>query len=254
MEITVLGCWAPYPRAGGACSGYLIRDGETAILLEAGNGSFSRLLEILDFRRLSAVIISHFHLDHCADLFCLRHAVKGARRDGSCAGPLLLFAPGEPRGDFESLAGDSEAFLTRPIENLPDEDGARVAVVGGLKLEFRPTRHSVPGYGVAVSGRNGRLVYSGDTAWFPELARLWTGARLLLCEASGLARDLGQIGEVHLTAHQAGELARESGASHLLLTHFWPEYDPLALQAEAAQACECPVMAVREGGTYSLTG
>lgn len=250
MEITILGCWAPYPRAGGACSGYLVRDGETAILLEAGNGSFSRLLGIMDFRQLSAVVVSHFHLDHCADLFCLRHALKGAGRDGSRQEPLLLLAPGEPVTEFQRLAVDETAFRTRPVESLPLRNGRHTLTVGGLTLEFLPTRHSLPGYGVAVSGRGRQLVYSGDTAYFPELAALWAGADLLLCEASGFYRDREQVGQMHLTALQAGELARASRAGRLLLTHFWPEYDPLALQAEAAQACECPVQAVREGETY----
>ncbi len=251
MELTVLGCWAPYPRAGGACSGYLVRDAETVILLEAGNGSLSRLLEIMDFRKLSAVIVSHFHADHCADLFCLRHALKGARRDGSRSEPLALFAPGEPGNDFQRLAGDSDAFLARPIESLPAANGTRRVSVGRLKLEFLPTHHSLPGYGLAITGGDRRLVYSGDTAYFPELARFWAGARLLLCEASGFARDAWQIGQVHLTARQAGELARESGAARLLLTHFCPEYDVEALCAEAAQVCRCPVLPAREGETYT---
>lgn len=252
MQITVLGCWAPYPRAGGACSGYLLRSGETFILLEAGHGSLSRLLEILDFRKLAAVIVSHWHLDHCADLFCLRHALKGARRDGSRTEPLLLLAPGEPADDLERLAGDSgDVFLVRPIESLAGGTGAPVTAVGQLKLEFWATRHSLPGYGVTATGKDGRLVYSGDTAYFPELARYCAGAGLLLCETTGFARDAAQIGQVHLTARQAGELARESGAARLLLTHFWPEYDVEALRDEAAAACACPVLAAREGQTYN---
>ena len=89
MELVVLGCWAPYPRAGGACSGYLIRAGGLNILLEAGNGSLSRLMTFIDFRYLDAVIVTHLHPDHYLDLFPLRHAVEGARRDGSRSVPLL---------------------------------------------------------------------------------------------------------------------------------------------------------------------
>ena len=250
LELTVLGCWAPYPRAGGACSGYLIRDGKTAIMLEAGNGSFSRLLEIMDFRGLSAVVVSHYHTDHCADMFCLRHAIKGARRDGSRVERLTLYAPGAPRDDFERLAAHGDAFDVRAIEELPVVDGFRTAQAGELKLGFWSTRHSLPGYGVAVTGGNRRLVYSGDTGRFPELGRFLEGAALLLCEASGFAGDEEQIGQWHLSARQAGELAAESGAARLVLTHFWPEYDPEQLRAEAAAYCRCPVSAAREGETY----
>lgn len=251
MHLTVLGCWAPYPRAGGACSGYLIRDKETAILLEAGNGSLSRLLGIMDFRNLSAVVVSHFHLDHCADLFCLRHALKGARRDGSRSEPLTLFCPGEPADDYQRLAGDADAFLARPVETLAAPNGVPEVTVGRLKLEFLPTSHSLPGYGLRVSDGDRRLVYSGDTAWFPGLAGSWGKSRLLLCEASGFARDEDRLAGMHLTARRAGELAGESGAERLVLTHFWPEYDVKTLCAEAAAACPCAVSPALEGTTYT---
>ena len=44
MELTVLGCSGSYsaPPAG-ACSGYLLRDGDTAIWMDCGNGSFTNL-------------------------------------------------------------------------------------------------------------------------------------------------------------------------------------------------------------------
>lgn len=252
MDITVLGCWAPYPQAGGACSGYLLREGETLVLLEAGNGSFSRLAAAVDFRALSAVIVSHFHLDHCADLFCLRHALKGARRDGSRVAPLTLFVPQEPRAEFERLAGDAGAFVVRTIESLSRRGDRFAGAAGSLEVEFLPTRHPLPGYGVAVSSSRGRFVYSGDTGCFPELAGHWEGAELLLCEATGLARDAAQLKDAHLTSVQAGELARASGAARLVLTHIWPEYDPAALAAEAAAAFGGPVATAREGETYSI--
>ena len=91
MKLTVLGCWAPYPKAGGACPGYLVQVGETNILLDCGNGVLSNLQRHLDFRSLNAVIISHLHPDHFADLFCLRHAIEGARRTDSNIKALPLY-------------------------------------------------------------------------------------------------------------------------------------------------------------------
>ncbi|NLK51079.1 MAG: hypothetical protein GX295_01340 [Syntrophomonadaceae bacterium] len=78
MRITVLGCWSPYPRAGGACPGYLLEFFDYRLLLECGNGSFSHLQAVTDFRTLDGAIITHFHEDHAADLFCLRHALMGS--------------------------------------------------------------------------------------------------------------------------------------------------------------------------------
>ena len=43
MELTVLGCSGSYGAPlGGACSGYLLRDGDTAIWMDCGNGTLHR--------------------------------------------------------------------------------------------------------------------------------------------------------------------------------------------------------------------
>ena len=43
LKLTILGCYGPYPKAGGACSGYLLEDETTKILIDCGNGVLSRL-------------------------------------------------------------------------------------------------------------------------------------------------------------------------------------------------------------------
>lgn len=256
MELTVLGCWAPYPRAGGACSGYLIREGGLNIFLEAGNGSLGRLMSFIDFRQLDAVIVTHLHPDHYLDLFPLRHAVEGARRDGSRYGPLKLFTPSSPAEEFSLLAGYKKAFVTAPIETLPRErlaggfDVQRLDL-GGLTIRFVSAKHSLPAFSVSVEG-DGKLVFSGDTARTEELVALAAGADLLLCEASGLDSDADYLKDAHLTARQAGEVAREAGAKRLFITHFWPEYEPAELGNQARAGFGGQTIPVREGETYRV--
>ncbi|MFX4262082.1 MBL fold metallo-hydrolase [Pelotomaculum propionicicum] len=254
MKLTVLGCWAPYPRAAGACSGYLLQDAGLNILLEAGNGSLSRLMNIIDFRSLDAVIVTHLHHDHYSDLFVLRYAIEGARRDGSRGEPLKLFLPGEPAVDYNLLAGYNKAFITKPIESLPREphdEGFEVysLTIGGLSFRFAPIKHPLPGYSVAA-GEPGGLVFSSDTTRTRAIEYLAQNAGLFLCEASGLDSDAEAMRDIHLTAGQAGELARDAGVKRLLLTHFWPEYDPALLGRQAEQAFKKTVELAREGETY----
>lgn len=256
MEITVLGCWAPYPRAGGACSGYLIRAGGLNVLLDAGNGALSRLMHFVDFRLLDAVIISHLHHDHYLDLFSLRHAIEGARRNGSRAAPLRLFAPAEPAAEFKLLASYEKAFAATTVESLPGERTSGGGItrrldLSGLTLRFAPAVHSLPGFSISVEGR-GKLVFSGDTAPTKELAALAEGADLFLCEASGQDSDAEAMQGAHLTARQAGETARQAGAKRLLLTHFWPEYDLTLLARQAGEGFGGQVSTAREGETYQV--
>lgn len=258
MDLTVLGCWAPYPRPGGACSGYLVRDGGTAVMLEAGNGSMGQLGLHFDFRQLSAVVLSHLHPDHYLDIYCLRHAIEGARREGTRNEPLPLFLPGRPEGPFRELAGYTRAFQVVCIDGLPREELApglwsrRARVGGSLTLDFIEAVHSLPCYGVAVAGPGGRLVYSGDTAGSKELEQLAGGADLFLCEASGLDGDSEYLHGVHLTARGAGELARQAGARRLLITHFWPLYRRENFCRQAAEGFGGPVEAAYEGTVYQV--
>lgn len=255
MRITVLGCWGPYPRAGGACSGYLVSDGGVNVMLEAGNGALSRLMEHIDFRSLDAVIVTHLHHDHYLDLFPLRHALEGARRAGSRDELLKLFIPSRPGGEFTLLNSYNEAFKVKTIDSLIEEKiasgfTAQRLDIGGLAVRFIPTEHLLPGYSVSFEG-TGKIVFSSDTARTDGLVALAAGADLFLCEASGLDGDTGHMEGAHLTARQAGELGRAAGVKRLLITHFRPDYDLAELSAQAAAGFGGPVSAVREGETYT---
>lgn len=256
MRITVLGCWAPYPRAGGACSGYLVQDGAANVVLDMGNGSFGSLCRLFDFRTVRAVVLTHLHPDHYADVECLRHALEGAMRDGSHRrGRVPLLLPREPSEVAEALCGNSQKAFEKifiedlPLEEVPPGVEARVFNVGPVRYFLLPTRHSLPSYAVGVEG-SGYLVYSGDTAPTENLERFAQRADIFLCEASGLDGDAGYLREAHMTARQAGELARRARAKELIITHFWPEYDLELLRAQAAEGYCNKVEIAVEGDTY----
>src|SRR5947208_16665022 len=80
MRITVLGKSPSWQDAGGACSGYLIEDGGTTLLLDCGNGVFSKLRQHLDYTELDAVPVSHLHAHHFLDLIPYAHAHPHAPR------------------------------------------------------------------------------------------------------------------------------------------------------------------------------
>lgn len=255
MRVTVLGCWAPYPAPGGACSGYVIQDAAANTVLDLGHGAFSRLHQIFDFRSVHSVIITHLHPDHYADLHCLRHAVAGALRDGSRRqGPVNLYLPDQPADVAGYFDGCQDAFHTVFIKDLPTEivpPGVQVHVcqVGPVRFFLLPVQHNLPAYAVGVEG-SGYLVYTGDTCPTPELVRFAEKADILLCEASGLNSDERAMAGRHMTAGQAGELARQARVKELILTHFWPEYDLEELRRQAEETYGGKVYLATEGDTY----
>ena len=103
MRITVLGKSPSWQDAGGACSGYLIEDEGTTVLLDCGNGVFAKLRERFDYTELDALLISHLHADHFLDLVPYSYALTYAPRQqpvpvaGQPGAPTLDRTHGGPR-------------------------------------------------------------------------------------------------------------------------------------------------------------
>ncbi|SHE50362.1 MBL fold metallo-hydrolase [Desulforamulus putei] len=248
MKLTVLGCWAPYPRVSGACSGYLLQEKGRSLLIDTGNGVLSRLLQHMDIQDLDAVLLSHLHPDHLMDIYSLRHAIESANREGRMDKRVPLYLPTGPAEDFNRIREFTKAFTIHVIDEMPEP---REAVIAGCKVKFTPGKHNLPAYSISIEGSK-RFVYSGDTAYQEELIKLATGADLFLCEASGLDQDTEYLQENHLTARQAGELAKAAGVKRLIITHFYPEYVLSELQKQAEEGFGQRVELAREGATFEL--
>ena len=80
MRLTVLGKSPSWQDAGGACSGYLIEEGDTRLLVDCGNGVFAKLRKHVDYVDVDAVVISHLHADHFLDLVPYSYALTYAPR------------------------------------------------------------------------------------------------------------------------------------------------------------------------------
>lgn len=232
MELTVLGCSGSYGApAGGACSGYLVRAGDTVLWLDCGNGSFVNLQQHVDPAALTAVIITHGHPDHCVDIYGLHVLNKyGLERD--C---LPVFAPDGVEKQLEGLVGEwTDTFDWNLVG-----DGDR-ATIGDVGLRFSRTDHPPPTVAVEVAHEGKRLVYTSDTGpgWSCEV--FGPGADLLLAEATYQHDDIRA--PIHLSARQAGEMAATARAHHLMLTHLWPTIDPVASVEEGSEAFGRPVV------------
>ncbi len=246
MKLTVLGSYGPYPPAGGACSGYLVEFEEWKLLLDCGNGVLSRLQHFIQPHQLDAVVLTHLHNDHISDCFILRYAIRAAFKQGRRDKPLSLYAPSRPAEDYERLT-DPGIFQVQPIRDT------ETLTFGPLQLSFLRTVHSVSCYAVkiTVAGSPHRVVYSGDTEYFPDLVDFAREASLLLCEANFLQRDLLAEEKNHMSARQAGILGKQAGVKKLVLTHLLPYREREAYLAEASKEFETVELA-QEGEVYQI--
>jgi ribonuclease BN (tRNA processing enzyme) len=249
VRLWVLGRSGGYPRPGEACSGYLVESGDLRVLVDLGHGVLSRLLLRVDVYRLDAVVLSHLHPDHVADLPALRVALRWGRRPPSWRGRLPVLAPAGAAEYFAHVVGEP-TLEELDFYGLPDSESVDL---DGLRLRFRRTRHPVETYAVRVEGPGGVLVYTADTAPSEAVAELGSGADLLLAEAT-LSEAYADRAEAagHMTGAQAGALARAAGARRLLLTHFFPTTDPQESVTAAQKAFGGPVEAAEEGKAYEV--
>ncbi|HEX5616044.1 MAG TPA: MBL fold metallo-hydrolase [Acidimicrobiia bacterium] len=227
MELVVLGCSGSYGSSTrGACSGYLVRAGRERIWVDCGNGTFANLQEHVHPSELSAVIVTHAHPDHSVDLYGLHVLYRyGLELTG-----LPVFAPEGVEQTLRTfVAGDFGATFDWRL--VADGDKAEV---GDVVVEFSRTDHPPPTMAVQLTHDARRLVYTSDTgpAWSPDA--FGAGADLVLSEATYPHDDIKA--PIHLSARQAGELARAARARRLVLTHFWPTIDVDAAAAEGAEA------------------
>lgn len=264
MRVTVLGKSPSWQDANGACSGYLLEDGDHCVLMDCGNGVFAKLRRYCDYTCVDAVVISHLHADHFLDLVPYSYALTYAPRQqpvpvhrwpgtANPAKPKLYVPPGA-RDTFRQVVGawGNDDLIENAFE-LIEYDADSEIEVGSMHFSFHHVPHFTETFaiGVASSNGGGRLTYGADSSPNDAIIEFARDADLLMIEAT-LPRPerTGQRG--HLTPREAGEHGRRAGVKNLVLTHMSDELDALWARAEAEAGFGGPVMIAEEGAVYDV--
>jgi ribonuclease BN (tRNA processing enzyme) len=232
LRLTVLGNSTAVPHPESAAAGYLVEWGDTAVLLDAGQGVIRSLQDRLDPHKLRAVVIGHMHADHSLDLVGLRYLYPWGE---PAADPLPVHLPPGGRMRMDALAtGISERVGFFDDAYAIDEyDPTEPLVIGPLTIRFSPGRHYVPAWSLTVQAPDGaRVAYTGDTGPSDAVVAFTSGADLLLIEAAlrEAAHDDAERG--HLTVEEAIDMATRARARSALLVHYSP-----ARKAELEALC-----------------
>jgi ribonuclease BN (tRNA processing enzyme) len=262
LRITVLGKSPSWQDAGGACSGYLVQEGDYALLLDCGNGVFSKLRRFCDYVDISAVLISHMHADHFLDLVPFSYALTYAPRQQPVpvAGWPGTSKPARPQ--LYAPVGATEVFrqivscwgnedLIDSAFTLHEFDSPDEFEVGPFSVRFCEVPHYTPTYAVELASNGGRLTYSADCGPNEELVRFARDTDMLLIEAT-LPRPERTGERGHLTPGEAGGHGRRASARRLVLTHFSDELDADWARAQAHAAYGGTVELAHEGAVYAL--
>ncbi|MGB3234181.1 MAG: ribonuclease Z [Mycobacterium sp.] len=246
IEVTLLGTGSPIPDARRAGPSTLVRAGGQTFLVDCGRGVLQRTAALgVDANTLSALLLTHLHSDHIADLgdVLITRWVSNFTPD---LAPLPIIGP---PGTAEVVENTLKAFgpdigyriahhadLTSPppVEVEEVTDGV-VWGRDGVTIRVAPTDHRpvAPTIGFRIENGGASVVLAGDTVPCRTLDDLAAGAGALVHTA--IRKDLidplpmqriKDICDYHSTVEQAAETASRAGVGILILTHYVPAIQP----------------------------
>ncbi len=260
----MLGKSPSWQDAGGACSGYLLQEGETTVLIDCGNGVFSKLRQVADYVDVDAVVVSHLHADHFLDLVPFSYALTYAPRQqpvpvppwpgtDSPARPRLI-APPRATDVFRRVVGawGNDDLIENAFE-LEEYEESSTPEVGPLRFRFKSVPHFTETFAIHVVSAEGggSLAYGADSSPSEDLVEFVKDCALLVIEAT-LPRPERSGTRGHLTPEEAGDHARRARARRVVLTHISDELDATWARKQASEAFGAPVEVAAEGSVFDV--
>ncbi|CAG9622964.1 MBL fold metallo-hydrolase [Sutcliffiella rhizosphaerae] len=242
MKLTVVGFWGGYPAKNSATSGYLVEHENFKLLIDCGSGVLAQLQNYMDVTELDAVILSHYHHDHVADIGPLQFARLISFYMGKTVTQLPIYGHDE---DVQGFAALDHKEYTKGIAYDP----LKPAQVGPFTIEFLKTTHPVPCYAMKVSTEEGSFVYTADTSYQESFITFSKGADLLICECNLYAHQNGESAG-HMNSHDAAKIAALSDVPELLLTHLPHFGNTLQLVEEAGTIYKGNITLAHKGFTW----
>lgn len=232
MDVTIIGTGTTVPSLERRGASVLARTAGRVIVFDLGLGSLHGLLKAgVAHRDIDFLVFTHLHPDHVTELLPFLFA---SNYDPSPrARPLAIAGSAAIGGLLEGLGGifgrwvGARGYERRFVELMP----GGVLELDGARLSAGPANHDASSLSYRLEADSGTLVITGDTGPSEELSAFARGADAIVAEAS-LAE--GETAEGHMTAREAGFLARSAGAGRLVLTHFYPSSDADSPEERAA--------------------
>ena len=236
-----------------ASGGIWMNLGGTQLLVDPGPGCIVRATDRkLDAQKLSAIILTHRHLDHSADTNIMVEAMTrgGHNQHG------MLFAPSDALGNEPVIY----TFLKNYLDEVHIlEEGGEYSVDN---VSFAtPVRHihRPETYGIIFRTGSHTFSYVADTRFFEELPGHYEGELVIINVVFVEPRpDSGNplLPTAHLAIPDAEEIIRTIKPKIAIITHFghqmW-ELDPQKTARKMTERTGTRVIAASDGMQFGLS-
>jgi ribonuclease BN (tRNA processing enzyme) len=228
-----------------ASGGMWLNLGGTEILVDPGPGSIVQSTKRkLRGEKLSAIILSHRHLDHSGDINIMIEAMTsgGFKKRG------WLFAPADALGDEPVVF----TYLRGFVEGITSLKEGGSYTVGDVTFST-PVRHIHPveTYGMVFQASGHRFSYIADTRYFEGLVPAYAAEMLII---NVVFLDPPARAD-HLTVPDVARLVKEIKPKVAILNHFgmhvWQAH-PWELAERLTQETGVKVIAARDGMRFDL--
>ena len=245
MKIIPLGIWGGYPKANSATSSFLIEHEGFHCLFDCGSGVLSSLQNYIALDELDAVVISHYHADHIADIGSLQYSRLIQYYLGQPSPPLPIYGHAQNEEQFAKLTYKEQTLGVEITEDQPVQ-------IGPFTVTFCPTIHPVYCLAMKFTVDDKSAVFTADTEWTDKLVSFTQQADIVFCEANLYEEHIG-ISPGHLAGSQAGTLAQQANINQLLLTHLPHHGDVNDILNEAKKTFNGSVEIAEVGKEYKLS-
>lgn len=256
FQLTPIGTSPAWYNAGEQSSGFLLEAEGYRVLADCGSGVISRYLELFGSGpAIDAIVISHVHADHCFDLVPLKYGIEF----GQLAHwrPQLWLPPGARERLTRLVSTWDHDFSwfteTYDVREYSPEDAFEL---GPFTVRSLEVPHFIECQALRFDHGGTSVGYTADLGPTESVGTFMDGVDLLLAEAAFPDDgDLDMPNRGHITAGEAGTMARQAGAHSLLLTHV-----PEGLGFERSRAAAArefgdgPVHVARSGECYDVAG
>lgn len=238
MKLTIIGFWGGYPNKDGATSAYLLEKDNYKVMLDMGSGALSKLQKYAEIAELDAVVLSHYHHDHIADIGVLQYAKLIDYYVHQHDQKLKIYGHIEDRESFASLTHQ----YTEGVGYHPE----KVLEIGPFQIRFLKTHHPVTCYGMRITDGKDTIVYTADSSYTTDWIDFSKHADLLVTDCNYYQGQDGS-GPGHMNSEEAGRIAQAADVKKLVLSHL-PQFGDLQqLKEEAKQMYHGEIILAHEG-------
>ncbi len=211
MRVTVIGYWGGFPKAGEATSGYLFETNGFHLLVDCGSAVLSKLQETISIDHLDAVVLSHYHHDHVADIGPLQYACYVTSIINNKKKTLPIYGHNLNNEAFQKLTYKDATLGIAYKENTKLE-------VGPFSISFLPTIHPAPCFAMKITDNESTVIYTADSSYQDAFIPFSSNADLLIAECSLYSHQDGRSAG-HMNSREVGNIAQNARVKQLLLTH-----------------------------------